>query len=461
MAADLRAEREEAGGGRVLRFAGQTPFKDTDVIRRVRGIEREGSTRHPNPDVINQQNRTGIRVMTPMSPRQRLMTAMQGGVPDRVPCYPEFIRWQRYHYGCTCPRHQLKMAEDFGFDAIVSFGHYVWQSLCNDYCYAPGGGFSSSALGLYGDLPHANVELRIENRADHVWYHRTFHTPAGDLSDVIQWARPNTGYGDGPNPHRVEPLIKSVADLPALRYLYPPPRKDLIAEIPLLLSEVGDRAVLAAVDNTHVGGWGLELLGVEDRLVYSLTEPELLRQVCRFTQNVHMRNLRAMLEQGIQVVFDSWFQCGLSVGWSPKTYEEFFLPLVRKTIDLAHEFGAVFVYYDAGKMMDIIPMVVEAGADVICGLQPPPDVGDVILKDAKARYGDRGALMGGLDACYVFDRGSPDKVREAARRAIADAGPGGGFVLGTAMAPSPATTAECLKAAVQVVEDFGVYGRNL
>jgi len=215
------------------------------------------------------------------------MTALRGGAPDRVPCFPSIIRWIRYHYGCTCPRHQLKLAEEFGLEVLVNFGQYVWQSVSNDYMYTPGGGYSYAASGLYGDLPDVNVELQIRNEQNHVWYHRTFHTPAGDLHDVIQWSRPNVGYGDGPNPHRVEPLVKTQADLKALKYLYPEPRRDLIADIPLLLEEIGDRAAVATVDCTHAGSWGLEPLGPEGMLIASVTDPELLKGVCRQAQDVH------------------------------------------------------------------------------------------------------------------------------------------------------------------------------
>ena len=162
-------------------------------------------------------------------------------MPDRVPCFPKTIRWIRYHYGCTCARHQVKLAEEFGFDALINYGQYTWQSVSNDYLYTPGGGYGYAASGLYGDLPAVSVELEIKNEQNDVWYTRTFHTPAGDLHDIIQWARPNAGYGDGPNPHRVEPLIKTQVDLEALKFLYPAPRKDLVADIPLVLKETGDR----------------------------------------------------------------------------------------------------------------------------------------------------------------------------------------------------------------------------
>ena len=353
-------------------------------------------------------------------------------------------------------RSTFPYAQDRGH--VLHYGSYIWQSVSNDYVYVPGGGYNSTADGLYGDLPDVRVEMRIDSGAQDVWYRRTFHTPAGTLNDVIQFARPDVGSGDGPNPHRVEPLVKESRDLEALAYLYPMPRRDLIEDIPLVLDDIGDRAVLAAVDCTHAGSWGMEVLGPEQMLIASVTDVELLQGVCRMANDAHLRNLRAMLEQGIEVVYDSWFQCGPSVGWSPQTYETIFLPLVREAVQLTHEFDAIYIYQDDGKQTDIIPFLVEADVDVIAGLQPP-EIGDVVLSEVKRLYGDKVALMGGLDPCYTFDQGTPEGVRQAVRQAIHDGGAGGGYVVATGEAVSPATPAECLRAAVQAVKDFGVYGR--
>jgi uroporphyrinogen decarboxylase len=189
-------------------------------------------------------------------------------------------------------------------------------------------------------------------------------------------------------------------------------------------------------------------------------DPELLRGVCGVAQDAHLRNLRAMLEHGITVVIDSWFQCGPSVGWSIKTYEDFFLPLVREAVELAHEFNAIYIYQDDGRMNDLLPYIVEAGVDVISGLQPP-DVGDVVLKDAKSRFGDKVALLGGLDPCYTFDMGTPDTVRDAVRQAISDAAQSGGYVLGVGESIDPMTPRESIEAMAKAAEDFGMYGRDI
>ena len=159
-------------------------------------------------------------------------------------------------------------------------------------------------------------------------------------------------------------------------------------------------------------------------------------------------------------VYDSWFQAGPSVGWSPGTYRDVFLPLVEEAVRVTHELDAIYIHQDDGKQRDIMPLLVEAGVDVLAGLQPP-EVGDVVLAEAKARFGDRVALMGGLDPVYTFDMGTPEGVREAVRQAIADAGAGGGYVLATGEAVSPDTPPECLHAAARAAREFGVYGRDL
>ncbi|MFB3903701.1 MAG: uroporphyrinogen decarboxylase family protein [Acidobacteriota bacterium] len=390
------------------------------------------------------------------SRRERLLTAFRGGCPDRVPFSPSIMRWIRYHYGCTCPLHQLKLAEDLDLDLLICYGLYVWRTVRNDYVYTPAGGHAYAASGLGGDLPGVTLELKVENRPDEVWFRRTFKTPEGQLGDVLRWARPDRGYGDGPNPVRVEPLVKSRDDLPALRHLFPPARRDVVADLPLLLDQVGERALVAAYDNTHPGGWGLEALGEEGRLIASVEDPDLVLAVARYCQDVHLENLRLMLEQGVKAVFDSWSLAGLSMGWSPNFYRRVFLQFVSETARLVHDYRAIYIYHDDGRMRDLIPLLLDAQVDVISGLQPP-EVGDVGLREAKELAGGRAALFGGLDPCYTFDLGSAEKVTAAVKKAIEEAASGGGYVVGTAEGISPSTPLESLRAGVAAVKRYGRY----
>lgn len=394
--------------------------------------------------------------MDQMTVKERIMTALKGGTPDRVPFSPNLTRWVRKNRGCTCIRHMYQAQEEFGFDPILQLYAYTWQNISNNYVYAPGGGYNYSANGLYGDLKDVDVQINIQNEKNWVIYERTFKTPKGTLNDVIKWCRQDVGYGDGPNPHREEPLLKSIDDLEAYRYLYPSPRKDLVADIPLILKEYGDRAVIATADSLQVGSWGTEALGPEGMLLASIDDPDLLAGACRVANDAHLVNLKAFLEAGVEVVYDSWFQCSPSTGWIPSTYQKIFLPLVKECIDLAHRYGALYIYQDDGRMKDYIPLIVDAGTDVISGLQPP-DIGDVVLADVKKKYGSRVALFGGLDPCYTFDMGNMETVRAGVKKALQDGAAGGGYVLGTAEAVDPVVPAEMLYEAAKVAKEFGKY----
>ena len=394
--------------------------------------------------------------MSEMTVKERIMTAMKGGIPDRVPFSPNLTRWVRKNRNCTCIRHMCQAQEEFGFDPLLQLYPYTWQNISNNYVYSPGGGYNYSSSGLYGDLPEVDTDIQIINEKNWVIYRRTFKTPAGTLSDVIKWCRSDVGYGDGPNPHREEPLLKSCDDLEAYEYLYPKPRKDLIADIPLILKEFGDRAVIATADSLQVGSWGTEALGPEGMLFASIDDPKLLAGACRIANDAHLANLKACLEAGVEVVYDSWFQCSPSTGWMPSTYETIFLPLVKECIDLAHQYSALYIYQDDGKMNEYIPLIVEAGVDVISGLQPPT-VGDVILSDIKKRFGSNVALFGGLDPCYMFDMGNMETVRAGVIKALSDGAAGGGYILGTAEAVDPVVPPEMLFEAAKVAKQYGRY----
>ena len=66
-----------------------------------------------------------------------------------------------------------------------------------------------------------------------------------------------------------------------------------------------------------------------------------------------------------------------------------------------HSYDGIYHIYDAGKMMRTLGDYVDAGADVVETLTPPP-VGDVDLAEAKRLYGDRTCLKGYVDLLYVL-----------------------------------------------------------
>jgi hypothetical protein len=46
--------------------------------------------------------------------------------------------------------------------------------------------------------------------------------------------------------------------------------------------------------------------------------------------------------------------------------------MIAELVSLIHAYGGLAFYYDDGKMMGIVPMLVEAGVDVVETCTPPP-----------------------------------------------------------------------------------------
>ena len=382
-----------------------------------------------------------------MTPRERLLAAFAREQVDRPPVMPFLLRWIRGRYGSTGELQQLKTCEDFGFDPMILSALYLDTPLANDYVYRPDG------ENAYRDLPEVNVEVRTENYRDRTVHVRRFETPAGVLSDRIVWARAGMGYGDGPNPHREEPLVKSMGDIESLRFLYPQPKKGVLAHLRRVAEFVGDRAVVEFMDTTNGGGWGLECLGPEKMLLCAVEDRDLLKAVLQVSQEQHLRNLKAALDAGHRQIAVSWFQCSASVGWSPADVEEFFLPLIRESVALVQGYGGTYRYQDDGKMFGAIPRLVEMGVDVIGGLQPPP-IGDCDFAEVKRRWGGDVCLMGGIDPVHTMERGTPEGVRAAVRQLLGSSGDRRGVIVGTAEAFGPDTPEENLHALAGAVRDM-------
>jgi uroporphyrinogen decarboxylase len=130
---------------------------------------------------------------------------------------------------------------------------------------------------------------------------------------------------------------------------------------------------------------------------------------------------------------------------------------MRQYADLIHRYDGIYHLYDDGKMMQTLGDYVDAGADVVETLTPPP-VGDVDLAEAKRLYGGQTCLKGYVDLLYVLKMGTPELVEQTVREAIEVAAPGGGFILGTSDSIREGTPMENIQAYFETARRYGQYG---
>ena len=114
--------------------------------------------------------------------------------------------------------------------------------------------------------------------------------------------------------------------------------------------------------------------------------------------------------------------------FSPDQIREFFIPRMRRMIELAHQAGVFVFHHSDGGVRRIIPDMIEAGIDVLNPIQWR--CAGMEREGLKRDFGDRLVLNGAIDSHHVLIKGTPDSVREATRRTLDIMAPGGGYIAG-------------------------------
>ncbi len=111
---------------------------------------------------------------------------------------------------------------------------------------------------------------------------------------------------------------------------------------------------------------------------------------------------------------------------APEVYRKYLFPWHKKLVDTVHRHGKTAILHACGNL----EMIME---DIIaCGWDARHSYEDAIepVWEAKKRYGDRIAILGGFDVDKI-SRMSVEEVREHTRLLIDKCAPGGGWALGT------------------------------
>jgi uroporphyrinogen decarboxylase len=114
--------------------------------------------------------------------------------------------------------------------------------------------------------------------------------------------------------------------------------------------------------------------------------------------------------------------------YSPAQIRAFFIPRMKRMIDLAHQAGAFVFHHSDGGVRRIIPDMIQAGIDVLNPIQWR--CGGMEREGLKRDFGDRLVFHGGVDNQRTLPFGTVEDVRAEVRDNLAILGAGGGYILG-------------------------------
>jgi hypothetical protein len=340
-----------------------------------------------------------------MKPKERMLTAIGGGKPDRLPV--TIHQWQGYHLrnymnGMT----QLEAFQATGLDAsITPRGILRLRS-------SPGWVIRRDAAG--GSGGEQRTRICIE-------------TPDGELTA-------SEARGDG-TVYMTEHLLKDAAD--AERFLKHWPGMELDkAALSACYDETGDTGIVRGnVEAAHQpGAWQdfCELVGTEKAILWALDEPESVHD---FLERLTQKRVVFVHEQMAGARFDLVEHGGGAASSnviSPSMFDEFCVPYDRRVIDALHEVGLKVVYHTCGAMMAILDRIPANGCDASETLSPPGVGGDIATREdrlkVKATLGSQVALIGGIDQGRLEKPCAAEAVRDEVVACFEAFGAGGGYI---------------------------------
>jgi uroporphyrinogen decarboxylase len=112
---------------------------------------------------------------------------------------------------------------------------------------------------------------------------------------------------------------------------------------------------------------------------------------------------------------------------SPDALRRYFFPWAREVVKVVHAAGKPFVLHSCGNLSAVMDDLID---DV--GIDAKHSFEDVIMPvaNAKKRWGNRVALLGGVDVDYLC-RHAPGEVKDYTKRILEACAPGGGYALGS------------------------------
>jgi len=329
-----------------------------------------------------------------MIPRERVLTALKGGTPDRVPWVESYV-----HGGLVNKILGREVTPIKG----ARFAVEIHEKLCLDnitYDFRP---------PIY-----AEKEMR------------------GDLEMIKT------------------PWLKSWEDLEEMKKWLPDPDDRLFyADAETLLKQKED---YAAVVGVRLGISNVYNSMGYEHFIFSLYDnPEFVTACFEVFGNWCSRVIERVNEMNFDLAWiseDIAFQNGPMV--TVEQYEKYIFPHAKKVAD---KIGLPIVYHSDGDYLPVLPYILQYHPSGIANLEPPA----MDIFTLKETHGDKVCLVGNIDLHYTLTRGTEEETRAEVKEKIERVGKGGGYIIASANGLASYCKPENVMAMNETILKYGYY----
>ena len=380
-----------------------------------------------------------------MTSRERILTVLRGGIPDRVPVVPfvqeEFLAWvfpgrQRLDRVETV----LELARDLRFDVIAKHNRFMTPAL------------------LLRD--HLNWRVRRETvREGELWVTRV-EVATPDRTLTQETVRPDAGAATGGLMSAARKhLLAEQADVESFVRWVPPPDGEAVREMREAAAawrqQIGDSGIGAPWGWAGVFNYASDLWGIENAMMAPYLDEPLFKALMSRLAERMAEYCVPLAEGGADAVgLQGHIANARSV--SPEFFMEHVFPYEKRLVDAIHAQGAYTVYHNCGCARAFYHCYRELGMTVWETVAEAPQ-GDNDLAAAKAAMGDRVCLLGNLDQLRFLKTATPAEVADKARAIVRVGKPGGRYLFAASDFLEKGTPLENVRAMLRAAEEEGAY----
>jgi len=370
-----------------------------------------------------------------LTSRERMTRAIHHQESDRVPC--AFMSFTAMRGRCQDAYEVVEEELALGLDSML-FIPSSWRGQRPNH---------TDLRGLPVRLPPTvKTQLWLEYLPGEQFpvLHKEYHTPAGTLTAQVR-KTPDWPHGnfvplmeDYQVARAIKPLISTRQDVDILRTILQPPSVEDIAAYRAEVQEA--RAFSAHTGCLVAGGWGVGvdmigwLCGLQNMMLLTADAPDLMGDLLELISSWNQARMRALLQPGPHgmppvdlFIRRGWYES--ADFWSPRLYRRFLLPILRREVDLAHEYGIPFAYIMTTGTLPMLDSILDAGVDVLMGVDPLQRTDVDALAVMRERLGGQVCLWGGINGAITVEQGSEDDVRAAVAHALKVMHGVNGFIL--------------------------------
>ena len=323
-----------------------------------------------------------------MTTKERMRTALTGGMPDRIP----FTTYKGV------------IAAKEGFDDLIEQGLGFMES-CNVYRVA-----TPNVEVVHEDETVDAIPTRVVR----------YKTPVGEL-----WyrARAEPGYWSS---WKIEHMIKDVQDYKVLEFIIRDaeysPDYDAYRNAEDNMGDTG--IVMAWTDRVPIQRLWIEYTGIE-RLSYDLQDNlSIVEGIMEAMRDKTREAWEIVAESPTEFIWCPDNITGEVVG--PPLFRKYCTPWYEELVELMHGAGKRVLCHMDGMMGRLTDCVADTPLDIVEAFTPPPD-GDLPLTVALQAWRKQVVSINFPSSLHLADE---QEIRESTREILREAAPGNGFVIG-------------------------------